>query len=83
MIYIVEPKTMPEAREAKFKGSVMLSIIVDTEGIPRNIKVIKGSKYGLTESAVEAVKQWRFKPGGKNGKPVRVRAVVEINFRLS
>lgn len=82
VIHKVEPKMTPEARDAKFEGSVMLSIIVNTEGIPRNIKVIRGSKYGLTESAIEAVKQWRFRPGRKDGKPVRVKATVEVNFRL-
>ncbi|MCE5310340.1 MAG: M56 family metallopeptidase [Acidobacteriales bacterium] len=82
VIHKVEPKMTPEARDAKFEGSVLLSIEVDTQGVPRNIKVIRGSKYGLTESAIEAVKQWRFKPGSKNGRPVRVRALIEVNFRL-
>jgi TonB family protein len=37
---------------------------------------------GLDEMAIEAVRQWRFKPGQKNGKPVAVAATLEINFRL-
>jgi len=82
VIHKVEPKMTPEAREAKVEGRVMLSIEVDKQGIARNIKVIRSMEYGLTESAIEAVKQWRFKPGMKDGKPVRVKAAIEVNFRL-
>jgi TonB family protein len=81
VIHKVEPQMTPEAREAKVEGSVLLSIEVDTQGIARNIKVTKHMEYGLTESAIVAVNQWRFKPGLKDGKPVRVKATIQINFR--
>jgi TonB family protein len=81
VIHKVEPQMTPEAREAKVEGSVLLSIEVDSQGIPRKIKAIRRMEYGLTERAIEAVKQWHFKPGRKDGKPVRVKATIEINFR--
>ncbi len=83
VIHKVEPKMTPEARDAKVEGAVMLSIEVDKQGIARNIKTVRWMPYGLTESAIEAVSQWRFKPGRKDGKPVRVKAWVEVNFRLN
>jgi len=71
-----------EARKAKYSGVVILSIEVDQTGRARHLQVSKGIGLGLDERALEAVKQWRFKPGLKNGKPVIVRAQIEVNFRL-
>jgi len=78
----VDPEYSEEARKAKYSGVVVLSIEVDQTGRTRNLRVAKGVGLGLDEKAIEAVKQWRFKPGLKNGKPVIVRAQVEVNFRL-
>ena len=55
---------------------------VDTSGHPRNIKVMRSLGLGLDEKAIEAVSQWEFRPGMKDGKPVTVAATVEVNFRL-
>jgi protein TonB len=78
----VEPEYSEEARKAKYSGTVLLSIIVDATGMPRDIKVIRPLGLGLDEKAVEAVSKWRFKPAMKNGHPVAVQANVEVNFRL-
>jgi TonB family protein len=61
---------------------VLLSIIVDEHGLPRDIKVIRPLGLGLDEKAVEAVAKWRFIPGRKGGVPVATQAQVEVNFRL-
>jgi TonB family protein len=66
----------------KLSGSVLLSIIVDTEGHARDIHVAKSLGMGLDEKAMEAVEKWRFKPGMRNGQPVNVQATIEVNFRL-
>lgn len=78
----IEPEYSEEARKAKYSGSVLLSIVVDEHGLPRDIKVIRPLGLGLDEKAVEAVAKWRFIPGRKNGVPVATQAQVEVNFRL-
>ena len=78
----VEPEYSEEARKAKWQGTVVLSVIVDELGRPRNVKVQRSLGLGLDQKAIEAVSQWRFKPGLKDGKPVLVIATIEVNFRL-
>ena len=57
-------------------------MIVDTTGHPRDIRVVRGLGFGLDTKAMEAVKQWRFDPALKEGKPVNVQISVEVDFRL-
>jgi TonB family protein len=78
----VDPEYSEEARKAKYSGSVMLSIIVNTDGKAEDIKVVKSLGMGLDEKAIEAVQKWRFNPGKNKGVPVKVRAQIEVNFRL-
>ncbi len=81
-LYKPEPEYSEEARKAKFQGTVVLSIVVDEKGLPRNLKIVRALGLGLDEKAIEAVQKWRFRPGNKDGKPVAVLATVEVNFRL-
>src|SRR6185312_10980681 len=78
----VEPEYSEEARKAKFSGLVLLSIIVNTDGKAEDIHVVRSLGMGLDEKAIEAVQKWRFKPGKNKGVPVKVRAQIEVNFRL-
>ncbi len=78
----VDPEYSEEARKAKYSGSVMLSIVVNTDGKAEDIKVVKSLGMGLDEKAIEAVQKWRFTPGKNKGQPVKVRAQIEVNFRL-
>jgi len=78
----VEPEYSEEARKAKFQGTVVLYIEVDTTGKATNIHVLRSLGLGLDEKAIEAVRKWTFIPGKKNGVPVTVQATVEVNFRL-
>ena len=71
-----------EARHTGIEGTVVLSAVVRADGIPVNIQVVKSIGYGLDEKAVECVRDWRFRPGEKDGKAVAVFAQFEINFRL-
>jgi periplasmic protein TonB len=82
IIYKVEPEYSEEARKAKFQGTVLLFVIVDEHGNPRDIKIIRPLGLGLDQKAVEAVEKWKFSPGKKDGKPVPVQAQIEVNFRL-
>jgi periplasmic protein TonB len=78
----VEPEYSEQARQAKFQGTVLLRVIVDEKGVPRQILVIRPLGMQLDEKAIEAVQHWRFRPATKDGKAVAVEATVEVNFRL-
>ena len=82
LLFKVEPEYSEEARKAKFQGTVLLFVIVDEKGNPRDIKIIRPLGLGLDQKAVEAVEKWKFSPGKKDGKPVAVQAQIEVNFRL-
>ncbi len=82
LINKVEPEYSEEARKAKYSGTVLLSIVVDQNGMPRDIHVIRPLGLGLDEKAIEAVMKWRFRPGMKGGHAVSTQAQVEVNFRL-
>jgi TonB family protein len=82
LITKVEPEYSEEARKAKYSGVVRLSVTIDEHGVPMDIKVTGPLGLGLDEKAVEAVQKWRFRPGLRNGKPVKVRASIEVSFRL-
>jgi TonB family protein len=82
LLFKKEPEYSEEARKAKYQGTVVLYIEVDPSGRAVNAKVIRSLGLGLDEKAIDAVKQWKFKPGYKDGKPVTVAATIEVNFRL-
>jgi protein TonB len=82
VIYQVEPEFSEEARKAKFMGVVLVNLIVGSDGLPKNVHVLQGVGMGLNEKAVEAVRQYRFKPAMENGKPVPVELNVEVNFQI-
>jgi len=82
VLFQVEPEFSEEARKAKLQGVVMLYGEVDINGRLRNIRVTRGLGLGLEEKAVEAVKQWRFRPGTRDGRPVVSAAAIEVNFHL-
>jgi TonB family protein len=77
-----DPEYSEEARKAKYQGTVLLAIEVNPSGTATNIRVVRSLGLGLDDKAIEAVKQWKFKPGYKDGKPVTVAATIEVNFRL-
>ncbi len=82
VIYSVEPEFSEEARKAKVAGNVLVAIIVDANGHPQNVRVIRGIGMGLDEKAVEAVRQYRFKPAMMGGKPVAVEVNFDVNFQI-
>ena len=79
LIFKVDPEFSEEARRAKFMGVVTVDIIVNPQGLPQNIRVVRGVGMGLDQKAVEAVKQYRFKPAMENGKPVAVELNISVN----
>jgi len=77
-----DPEYSEEARKAKYQGTCLLWLIVGPDGRPHDIKVARALGMGLDQKAIEAVKNWKFQPAMKDGKPVAVQINVEVNFRL-
>ena len=77
-----DPEYTEEARNAKAQGTCVLWLIVDDQGNPRDIRVVRGLGYGLDAKAIAAVKQWKFQPAMKDGHAVNVQISVEVGFRL-
>jgi TonB family protein len=82
VIHSVIPEYSEEARAEKFVGTVIVSLIVDTNGLPQSVHVVRGIGHGLDEKAVEAVTHYRFKPARVDGRSVPVRVNVEVNFQI-
>jgi len=78
----VEPEFTEEARQANFQGNVAIQLIVDQQGNPQNIHVVRRLGMGLDEKAVEAVRQYRFHPATYQGHPVAVQIVIDVDFHL-
>jgi TonB family protein len=79
-------KTAPEyteqARQARLEGSVGLRLVVNVDGEPEGVYVMRSLGLGLDEEAAQAVQNWRFAPGMKDGKAVAVLTTVEVPFHL-
>lgn len=82
VLYSVEPEFSEEARKAKFSGNVQVYLWVDENGNPSHVRVVRGVGMGLDEKAVEAVRQYKFKPAMQNGKPVKVDLYIDVNFQI-
>ena len=82
LTYSVDPEFSEEARKAKFSGNVQVALVVDEQGRPKSIRVERGVGMGLDEKAVEAVRQYKFKPAMKDGHPVPVELYIEVNFQI-
>ena len=80
----VQPQYTSEAIANRIEGKVGLSTVVLADGKVGDVKVIRSldSVHGLDEAAVKAMKQWEFKPGTRDGKPVAVRVSIEMAFTL-
>ena len=82
-MYCPSPAFSDEAVKAKYQGVVELLAVITADGHATDIKVAKGLGLGLDEKAVEAVRNWRFKPAlGPDGKPASVRQLIEVTFHL-
>ncbi len=82
-IHSVEAEFSDEARRAKYQGVCLISLIVDAQGNPQNIHVVRALGMGLDEKAIEAMRKYKFKPAMKDGKtPVPVMITIEVDFRL-
>jgi TonB family protein len=82
-----DPKFPPggaqHVKEARGRIVSVVSLIIDRKGYPQQVQVVRAAGNGFDEEAMEAVKQYRFKPAmDRNGQPVAVKARVEVNFGI-
>jgi TonB family protein len=83
LISHVDPAYTEKARKARIQGLVVLSIIVEPDGTPSNIRVSNSLRKDLDGKAIEAVKKWRFQPSMKDGQPVRYGPLeIDVDFHL-
>lgn len=82
IIFQPSPEYTEIARKDKVEGVVTVGLVVDEHGLPQRVKLLRGLGDGLDEKAVDAVKQYRFKPTTENGKPVAVYVNVDVKFKL-
>ena len=76
------PHYTEEGRQARIQGVVILEAVVDAEGNVRNVKVLKGLPEGLSEEAVQAAKERKYRPATRAGKPVAVLINLTVRFSL-
>lgn len=81
-IYAPDPEFSDQARRAKYQGVVDLQVVVTPQGRTTDIVVVRHLGMGLDQKAIEAVKQYRFRPAMYHGHPVAVRMIVEVDFHL-
>ncbi len=83
IIHSVAAQFTDEARRAKYQGVCLIGLIVNAQGNPVNVHVVRPLGMGLDQKAIKAVRQYKFRPAMKDGKiPVPVQITVEVNFRL-
>lgn len=78
----VPPEYPPLARQARIQGTVHLQIWVSKSGDVQDIQIVSGHPL-LSPAAIDAVKQWKYKPYSLNGEPVEVQTNVSVNFTLA
>jgi periplasmic protein TonB len=82
LVYDVAPKYPPEAGRERIEGIVVLVAVIGKDGTVRDVRVESGLPL-LAQAAIEAVKQWRYRPYFLNGEPVEIDSLITINFKLS
>jgi TonB family protein len=80
--YAPNPSYTELARQAGYQAGALLWLIVDRDGSTRSIMIVRPAGMGLDESAVDAVRTWRFDPAKRDGKEVSVQVNIEVNFHL-
>ena len=82
LVHRVQPAYPPLARAARIQGPVVLQAVISKSGTIENLQVLNGHPM-LVRSALDAVRQWRYRPYFLNGEPVEVETQITVNFILS
>jgi protein TonB len=82
LVHQIAPQYPPLSRQARIQGTVVLQAVIGKDGTVQGLHVVSGHPM-LTQAAMEAVKQWRYRPYSLNGEPVEVDTQINVNFTLS
>jgi TonB family protein len=82
IVYKVDPEYSEEARKARYQGTVVLEAVVRRDGTLDVVHLLRRLGFGLDQKVVQAVTQWRFRPGTMNGKAVDTIVNIEVRFNL-
>lgn len=82
LIHRIQPKYPSLARQARIQGQVSLRAIISHDGRIENLQVVNGHPL-LVQAAIDAVRQWRYRPYMLNGEPVEVETQITVNFTLA
>jgi protein TonB len=82
LVHQVTPQYPTLARQARIQGTVILQAVIGKDGTVQNLRVLSGHPM-LVQSAIDAVRQWRYKPYYLNGEPVEVDTQINVNFTLA
>jgi protein TonB len=83
VLHRVQPTYPPLARTARIQGNVVLAAVIGKDGAIQNLHVLSSTSPLLVQAALDAVKQWKYRPYILNGEPVEVDTQVTVNFTLS
>jgi TonB family protein len=81
-IHTVPAQFSAQASAEHFQSAVIVSMIVNEDGLPTDIRLVRGAGHGLDENALDSVSHYRFQPATLDGKPIATRVTVEIDFKL-
>ena len=79
VVHRLEPQYSPTTKHPA--GAVVLDAVILEDGTPKIVRVIRSLDWELDETAINALKQWRFSPAMKDGRPVKVRMNIAVNFQ--
>src|SRR5262249_51118815 len=77
-----DPTYSNAARMAKFKGNIVLRVVISQDGSVSDSQILKGAPFGLNKQAMDTVRTWHCEPAEMDGKPVAIMVPVEISFRV-
>lgn len=83
LITKVQPLYPAAAKSARVQGQVVLDAVISAEGIPEDVQVVSSPSDDLSQSALEAVRQWRYRPVWLNGNPVEIETEIVVNYTLA
>ncbi len=81
LIHKIEPRYPQMARIAHIQGDVLLTTIIDKQGDVKNLRAVSGHPI-LIQAALDAVRQWKYKPYLLNGEPVEIETTITIKFHM-
>jgi len=81
--YQEQPRYPEAASKAGIDGTVLISLVVGEDGVPRDLKIVRSPDSRFDQNALDAVRKWRFRPAQKDGQPVAVYSNIEVGFHLA